>query len=153
MPFLFVACSQNPIEEAAMAYIKATSEYDIEAAMQYATPETQTQTLAVIRDRIMPNLDSTYIERNMPVELSVKSIQQLSDTEAVVYYFKKTHINQFDGELRMRLRDGEWKAHILMDKTNPFFSTALGKRPESTLPDRRQFDPSKLRKNIPADTL
>lgn len=120
---MMAACNPDaPIKKNAMLYAQHMADYDIDGAYPYATPETQTLTLDFFKTKILPALNPSYIDSNTPATLYVDSIVRHSDTEAIVYYHKRTPIVQhLDATLEMRLRDGQWLAHQPI-KAGPFFS-------------------------------
>ena len=126
---LFLACGNTDNEssfsaedsivlERAMPYIMALADYNIEAARPFATEETQRITLDFIESDIMPTVDSAYIKQNTPAQISVDSVIFSSDTTANVFYRKTTPIqSNSPASVEMRLRNGQWFAHQLVDFT------------------------------------
>lgn len=72
----------------------------------------------------MPILDSSYIEKNTPATIRIDSVTFSSDTSATVYYYKKTPIREDNISLEMRLRNGEWLAHQVINPSISIGSNA-----------------------------
>lgn len=116
---LLTACGNNEkreIERTATAYLQAMGDYKIADAAPYATEETQERTLKVIIEAIMPYVDTNYINSNRPSKITIKSVDIVNDTEAVVLFHKSTPITEVDGDLQMRKRDDGWRAHVLLQE-------------------------------------
>ena len=115
----------SALKNNAMQYAQAMADYDIDRAYPYATPETQTLTLDYFKTALIPALDTAYIASNTPATLYLDSIIHVSDTQATVYFHKKTplqpHVNCV---LDMRLRNGQWLAHQPI-KHAPFIGGAV----------------------------
>ena len=120
---LAISCStKNALENIdplllsnAEKYIDAMANYDIESARQYATDETKNITLQFIEGFMMPKLDSSFIKKNTPAIIRIDSVTSADDTTATVYYNKKTPIRTDVVTLDMRLRNGQWLAHQVID--------------------------------------
>jgi len=109
------------VQENAEHYIKAMAEYDFDAARQYATEETQHATLDFIESNIMPTVDTNYIKQNTPAKITIDSVCFASDTTATVYFRKTTPIQtNTPASVEMRLRNGKWLAHQIVDFTVRF---------------------------------
>lgn len=93
------------------------AEYDFDAARQYATSETLS-TIDYIENYIMPSVDPEYIASNTPAKIDIDSIVVTADTTATVYFRKTTPIQtNTQAHVNMRLRDGQWLAHQVVDFT------------------------------------
>ena len=114
---LLLAACANPnrqaATEAAQHYLDATANYRIDDARPYATHETL-KSLDFMQRVIIPQTDSAYLHDNQPATISIRQIEFPSDTEAIVHYHKSTPIKEKDSRLKMRLRDGQWKAYMVM---------------------------------------
>lgn len=88
--------------------------YRFDDAYDYATQETQTNTLDVIQQRIMPTTDMDYIHRNTPAEITITGVNIIDDTTALVSFHKSTPIQEQDGTLDMLKRGNRWLAHVLI---------------------------------------
>lgn len=124
------ACTEDirekAVRENAEKYIRALAEYDFEAARPYATLETQQRTLDFIESNILPTIDSASIKQNTPAKLTIDSIVFSSDTSARVFYRKTTPIQtNTPATVDMRLRNGQWLAHQLID-----FTIRMGTQPQ-----------------------
>lgn len=102
---------ERDIRRNAQKYLDATGEYNIDEACRYCTAETQSGLIA-IEQTLIPKLDSTYIEQNTPAHIKITSTKIVNDTTAKVNYHKKTPIDEFDGTLTMKKRNGIWQAHM-----------------------------------------
>ena len=113
---LLVACNgeKREIKRVATAYLQAMGDYQKADAAPFATKETQEQTLKVVMESVMPYVDTNYINSNRPSKITIKSIEMVSDTEAVVLFHKSTPITEVDGDLQMRKRLDGWRAHVLL---------------------------------------
>ena len=109
------ASNQKRIEQAAYGYLDAMGNYRFDDAYDYATQETQTNTLEVIQQRIMPNTDMEYIRRNTPAEITITGVDIIDDTTAIVSFHKSTPIQEQDGTLDMHKRGNRWLAHVLIN--------------------------------------
>ena len=124
MILAMASCSHKPVtmdsvdssfRANATAYIEAMANYDIASARPHATEETNNVTLNYF-DKAMEMLeDSTFIQQNTPAVIRYDSIVFTSDTSATVYYNKQTPIQNANATLNMRLRNGEWLAHQVID--------------------------------------
>ena len=97
-----------------MGYLTAMGNYRIQEAEAYASEETIENTLHVIEEVIMPNLDTNYVKQNTPATIEIKEVNQLSDTTAQVKYVKTTPIQVQEGSLDMVKRNQEWKALVII---------------------------------------
>jgi len=124
---LCASCNSLPSpKENAIKYAQALGDYDIDAAMEYATEETQKITLLYYKNFLIPHLDTAYIAANTPATITYDSLSYLCDTQATVYYHKKTPIQtHIDANVEMRLRNGQWLAHQIISPS-PFFSGKIG---------------------------
>ena len=113
---IFSGCKseQKLIESAAIGYLTAMGNYEIKEAEKYATEETIENTLHFIEERIMPNLDSTYIRQNTPASFEITEVNLTNDTTAAVKYVKTTPIQVQEGTLDMVKRNNQWKAKVLI---------------------------------------
>jgi len=100
------------IEQTAMGYLTAMSNYKISEAEPYATAETVENTLHAIEKYIMPNLDSNVIKQNTPATIEIIDVSIVDDTTAEVTYKKTTPIQVQEGKLEMVKRDKDWKAQV-----------------------------------------
>lgn len=117
---ILLSCNstEREVSKGAMQYIMAMSEYNISAARAYATEETQHTTLDFMESNIMPTIDPDYIAQNTPAKISIDSVVFDSDTSATVYFRKTTPIQtKTPANVAMRLRDGQWLAHQIVDFT------------------------------------
>ena len=115
---LLAACHRTydeaNLRENAMGYLEATSNYDLDRAARYATPETDRITLNFLKNNILPSISEESKQKNLPAELTIDSVVYRSDTSAIVHFRKKTpRINVAD-KLPMRLRKNGWKAHMVL---------------------------------------
>ena len=114
---LLAACNNSDkreIKRTATAYLQAMGDYQIADAAPFATKETQEQTLKVVIEAVMPYVDTNYINSNRPSKITIKSVEIVNDTEAIVMFHKSTPITEVDGDLQMRKRDEGWRAHVLL---------------------------------------
>ena len=109
---LIAACSSanKEIKEIAQKYLDATGCYDIPEACRYCTPETANG-LRTLDTTLMLLVDSTFIQQNTPATIHITNLTMVCDSVATITYHKKTPIQEFDGELKMVLRGGQWMAH------------------------------------------
>lgn len=116
---LCFACNNEMrnVKAAANDYLMAVSLYDVDGAERYCTEETKETTLDMARF-LLQYVDSSYLERDKPVEIDIISIKSTSDTTATVHYRKTTPVKDFTDTLEMRKRDGMWLAHAPMVKNN-----------------------------------
>ena len=112
LSLFFSACHRDGgLENNARHYIKAMAEYEVSKAYPYATEETQKYTLDYF-SLLLPKIDSSYIANNTPATITIDSIVHNNDTTATVFFHKKTPIQpRVNAELQMRLRNGKWLAH------------------------------------------
>lgn len=82
--------------------------YEFDDAWEYATAETQNTTLKLFRDVIMPGTDMDYVNSNRPATITITSVEIDSDTTAVAHFHKSTPIQEQDGMIELRLRNGNW---------------------------------------------
>ena len=114
------ACNstEHKVRQNAERYIKAMAEYDFKGARPFATPETQHTTLDFIESNIMPTVDTAFVRQNTPAKITIDSVVFTSDTAARVHFRKSTPIQtNTPATVEMRLRDGEWLAHQMVDFT------------------------------------
>lgn len=133
------ACTNSDykLRKNALGYIQAMADYDIDAAYPYATEETQFYTLDYFKP-MLTILDSNYIASNTPAKITIDSIIHHTDTSATVYFHKETPLQQrADATLDMRLRDGEWLAHQVVERA-PFF----GRKERATKEENTNNTPS-----------
>ena len=102
------------IETNALGYLTAMGNYQIKEAEAYASEETITKTLRVIEEKIMPNVDPSYIRSNTPATIEITEVNQIDDTTATVSYIKTTPIQVQEGTLNMIKRNNEWKALVFI---------------------------------------
>ncbi|MBP5650808.1 MAG: hypothetical protein J6X01_07025 [Bacteroidales bacterium] len=116
IPTLLCCCrsEQAMIEENALGYLTAMGNYQIKEAEVFATEETIQNTLHVIEETIMPNVDPTYIRQNTPATIEITKVHQINDTTAKVSYTKTTPIQVQKGTLDMVKRNNEWKAVVFI---------------------------------------
>ncbi len=113
---LAISCGgEKQLKEYAYGYLDAMGNYRFDDAYDYATQETQTNTLEVIQQRIMPNTDMEYIRRNTPAEITITGVDIIDDTTAIVSFHKSTPIQEQDGTLDMHKRGNRWLAHVLIN--------------------------------------
>lgn len=107
------ACTgeRQHVEQATMGYIDATSKYDIDQACQYCTEETA-ESLRLIKERLLPRLDTAYVRLNSQYEAKVTDVTFLSDTQAAVTYSKHTPELSVTDTLRVVKRDGRWLVDV-----------------------------------------
>lgn len=113
---LAISCGggEKQLKEYAYGYLDAMGNYRFDDAYDYATQETQTNTLDVIQQRIMPTTDMDYIHRNTPAEITITGVNIIDDTTALVSFHKSTPIQEQDGTLDMHKRGNRWLAHVLI---------------------------------------
>lgn len=116
IPTLFCCCRGElaMIEESAVGYLTAMGNYQIKEAEAFASEETIQNTLHVIENDIMPNVDPAYIRSNTPATIEITEVYQIDDTTAKVSYTKTTPIQVQEGTLNMVKRNDEWKALVLI---------------------------------------
>ena len=102
---------KNMVKEVAYGYLDAMGNYRIDSARRYATPQTQKGTIDYMLENIMPDVDSSYLERNTPAKITIKKVEMISDSVAKVYYHKSTPIKELDNTKILRKRNGKWKVH------------------------------------------
>lgn len=109
---LCFACNSEirGVKTAAKDYLMAVSLYDIDGAERYCTEETKETTLDMARF-LLQYVDSSYLEKDKPVEINITSIKITSDTTALVHYQKTSPVKDFADTLEMRKRDDVWLAH------------------------------------------
>ena len=103
------------IEEVAYNYCVTTSNYQMDEAEQYATPETIKETFSMARFFIS-QIDPAYIAADTPATITIKKVHQTSDTTAYAVYHKVTPQKNFTDTLQLRRRDSRWLVHILPQK-------------------------------------
>ncbi|MBQ8703549.1 MAG: hypothetical protein IJ524_04170 [Bacteroidales bacterium] len=148
----FAACKhEDPLLHNAQKYIQALADYDFEEARRYATPETYEISLKYFEESVMPGLDSSFLEHNTPATIRIDSVAFLSDTQATVYYNKKTPLTNANATADMRLRDGQWLGHLLVSPIS-FHITNSDSDSLAQRPLQQQIDYSKRapRKRTPA---
>lgn len=138
------ASDQKKIERAAYGYLDAMGNYRIDDAYDYATEETQSKTLDIIQQYIMPTTDMDYIRRNSPATITITGIEMTDDTSAIVSFHKTTPIQEQDGTLDMRKRNNQWKAQVLINLPNIIENTRKG---EIKLPERDTMHLQVLKKH------
>ena len=138
------ASDQKKIERAAYGYLDAMGNYRIEDAYDYATEETQSKTLDIIQQYIMPTTDMDYIKRNSPATITITGIEMTDDTSVIVSYHKTTPIQEQDGTLDMRKRNNKWKAQVLINLPNIIENSEKGK---IKLPERDTMHLQVLKKH------
>ena len=108
-----VACQQEKqqITQTARNYLEATSAYDMDESCQYCTPETA-QSLQLIKEKILPQLDSAYIAENSKATIKVHKVVQENDTMAKVVFSKRTPFDTVRDTLRMVKRENRWMADV-----------------------------------------
>jgi hypothetical protein len=112
----------NPKKEIKMVaynYLDAMGNYRIDDAVPYCTKETQDGVLVTGR-KLVEMVQPGYIESDTPAKIKITDVELLSDTTAKVYYTKRTPIKKQNGEVKLVLRDGQWKVHIVqIQSTGP----------------------------------
>lgn len=106
---------QSLIKDTAYNYLDAMGNYRISEAAPYATKQTQEKTIRVINERIMPNMDSSYITKNTPAEITIKDVRMVNDTTAMVVYKKVTPIKRVIDSLKVVKQNGQWKASAIIN--------------------------------------
>lgn len=86
--------------------------YRFDDATPFATEETAITTIHTA-NILIRNIDSSYIESDMPANIEITRVDILDDTTADVTYRKTTPIKDFSGTLQMRKRNGQWLAHVI----------------------------------------
>lgn len=102
---------ERRIEHTAIAYLEATSCYDLDVACKHCTPETA-DGLRIIQERILPQLPPDYIQQGAQAEVKVTGIEIVNDTLAHVAWWKKTPTDTYTDTLKMVKRNGEWLADV-----------------------------------------
>lgn len=146
---LLSSCCNNEkkqIEQAAYGYLDAMGNYRIDDARPYSTPQTCSVTLDFLC-KIMPSVDTAYISSNTPAEITIKSVQQTSDTTAYVLFHKSTPITQQDDTLQMVKMDGRWLAHVIIN-VPPLINATLDGG-DNTITHRRRFTREEARQLRP----
>lgn len=129
---LLAACcgsEKNLVEQSADKYLNAMANYNFFEAKKYCTPETRQVTIKYIENKIMPYLDSNYMQQNTPASIEVKKVKMTSDSTATVYYHKTTPINNFDDSLTLvKFRGKEWRANQVIVIPGQSKSVKRGKK-------------------------
>ena len=117
-----VSCSndEKAVRTAAQAYLDATANYDFDAAANYATDETRDVTLKFFSEVIMPATDTAFIAASKPATVDITAVDRLSDTTAEVRFVKTTPLKTDSSALPMLKRNGEWRAHVVIE-IPPYF--------------------------------
>ncbi len=105
---------RSMITRTAFDYLDAMGNYRIAEAEAYSTEQTQKETLKYIEEYIMPDMDSSYLEKNTPAKIEIKGIRMVNDSVARVAFHKTTPITTQDDTLTLHKENGQWKAHVLM---------------------------------------
>lgn len=113
MTVMFSSCSYDMkcIKKAAYKYTYALGNYEFGEAFDYATIETQKTLLTLYRDVIMPNTDMEYVNSNRPADIAIGDITIENDTTATASFHKSTPIQEQDGSVELRKREGKWLVH------------------------------------------
>ncbi|MBQ2538899.1 MAG: DUF4878 domain-containing protein [Bacteroidales bacterium] len=114
--FAALACScgneEGRVEKAAYKYLDAIGNYDFDRAWDYATEETQKSTLTLFRDVIMPTTDMEYVNSNRPAKITISQVSITDDTCAEAFFHESTPIQEQEGSITLRKRDGKWLVHL-----------------------------------------
>lgn len=112
---LLSACSsqEKQIEKVAYAYNYALATYNIEAAMPYATQETQESTLQMAK-KIIAMVDSNYLKADSPATIEITNIKMVNDSLAIATYHKTTPLKDMELTTELRRRNGKWLAHEVL---------------------------------------
>lgn len=116
-----LSCCQsekNLIAQNAYGYLNSMGNYKFEEAEQYSSKQTNDITIKFFRERIMPHVDSSYIEKNTPAVIKIKGIRMVNDSVAQVGYHKDTPITHQDDTVTMIKRNGKWLAHMVIKMAN-----------------------------------
>ncbi|MBP9989823.1 MAG: hypothetical protein KBT45_00090 [Bacteroidales bacterium] len=105
---------RSMITRTAFDYLDAMGNYRIEDAEAFSTKQTQEETLKYIEEYIMPDVDSSYLEKNTPAKIEIKGMRMVNDSVVRVAFRKTTPITTQDDTLTLHKEDGQWKAHVLM---------------------------------------
>lgn len=95
------------IAETAYGYVIATSNYQIDEAMQYASKETREYTLPFLKNFLLPQTDTNYLKASVPATATIDTVLIEGDT-AWVGYTKSTPLGTKRGTLALIKEDGEW---------------------------------------------
>lgn len=117
LALLLGGCSNNDIKEinnAAYNYLDALGNYRIDDARPYASELTQERTLDFFA-RLLPAVDTNYIRKNTPAEVTIKGVVKLDDSTARAYFTKKTPIVLQDDSLTLIREKGRWVVDAVID--------------------------------------
>ena len=122
LSFTALSCANDEGEVRSMAqsYLDAISAYDFAAAASYSTEETRDVTLNFFENVIIPATDTAFIAASIPATVTITAVTMLSDTTAEVRFVKTTPLNTDSSTLPMLKRNGEWRAHVVID-IPPYF--------------------------------
>lgn len=107
------SAEEQPIVAAAQGYLDAMANYDMDAAIPFASRETREGTIPFFRTMIA-KCDSSYIRRNTPASIQIDSIRrQPGDSTAIAFFTKTTPVQTQHQQLTLIKRQGIWQAHVL----------------------------------------
>lgn len=117
---VLVACNndERKVRQAAQGYLDATANYDVQAAVPYATKQTRENTLPFM-EKLIALTDTTFIASNMPATVVIDSVQMLTDT-AYVCYTKTTPIKVHSHKICVIKEDGQWLVDVIVRPDAPF---------------------------------
>ena len=110
---LLTGCNSEKkrIAETAYGYVIATSNYQIDEAMQYASKETREYTLPFLKNFLLPQTDTNYLKASVPATATIDTVLIEGDT-AWVGYTRTTPLGTTSGVLALIKEDGEWLAFV-----------------------------------------
>lgn len=109
-----VTTDEEAVRNVAQHYLDATANYNIDDAYDYASSET-CEALDIIENKLLPNLDPTYIASNTPAKVTVTTVSFENDSVAHAVYHKKTPIKEYTDTLALIKRDGKWLAYVKIE--------------------------------------
>lgn len=145
---LLAACcgsEKNLVESSADKYLNAMANYNFFEAKKYCTPETRQVTIKYIENKIMPYLDSNYMQQNTPATIKIKKIKMTSDSTATVFYHKTTPINTFDDSLQLvKFRGEEWRANQVIVIPGQSKSVKRGKKKVNPFKENKEKEKAEV---------
>ena len=139
---------RSMITRTAFDYLDAMGNYRIAEAEAFSTEQTQKETLKYIEEYIMPDVDSSYLEKNTPATIEIKGVRMVNDSVARVAFHKTTPITTQDDTLTLHKENGQWKAHVLMRA--PSFMPSNTESAKAQQAKKARMDPFKQKKQAEA---
>lgn len=108
-----LSANEEPIVAVAQGYLDAMANYNVDAAIPFASRETKESTIPFFR-MMIAKTDSGYIRRNTPAEVHIDSVRiQSGDSTAIVFFTKTTPVQSKHQQLDLIKRNDTWQAHVL----------------------------------------